>query len=163
MARRGAYPGSFNPLTVAHLAIADAARAQHHLTRLDLVLSRVVLAKEDHPELAAVDVRVAAIEAATADRPWLCVVVTDAQLIVDIAEGYDLVVMGADKWAQVHDPAFYGGDPTARDRAVARLPAVAVAPRPPHPLPADRALDVPDWVGEVSATAVRAGRYDWRA
>ena len=36
--------------------------------------------------------------------------VTDAQLIVDIARDYDVVVMGADKWAQVRDAAWYGDD-----------------------------------------------------
>lgn len=161
--RRGAYPGSFNPLTVAHLAVAAAARRQHDLQEVVLIISRVALAKEDHPELAAVEHRVEAIEAATADRRWLTVQVTEQQLIADIADGYDVVVMGADKWAQLHDVAFYGHDVAARDAALARLPTVAVAPRPPHPTPSEHALVVPAWVGEVSATAVRAGRHDWRA
>ena len=49
--RVGVYPGSFNPPTTAHLAIADAARAQRGLSRIDLVISRVALAKEgvEHP------------------------------------------------------------------------------------------------------------------
>jgi murein DD-endopeptidase MepM/ murein hydrolase activator NlpD len=42
----GAYPGSFNPLTVAHLAIAEAARAVARLDRIDLTLSNVALGKE---------------------------------------------------------------------------------------------------------------------
>ena len=32
---------------------------------------------------------------------------TRKQLIADIAEGYDLVILGADKWAQLHDQSFY--------------------------------------------------------
>ena len=55
---------------------------------------------------------------------------TDAQLITDIAAGYDVVVMGADKWAQVRDPAWYDGSTAARDAALARLARVLVAPRP---------------------------------
>ena len=163
MPRTGVYPGSFNPLTVAHLAIAEAAVEQHDLDRLELVISRVALAKEDDPTLAAVEERVAAIEALGVDHPWLAVRATDAQLLVDIAEGHDVLVLGADKWAQVRDPAFYGHDPAARDAALARLPALAIAPRPPHPVPPEHALDVPAWVAEVSATAVRAGRQDWQA
>ena len=163
MPRVGVYPGSFNPVTVAHLAIAEAAVAQRRLDRLELVLSRVALAKEDDPTVAPLEARVEALEALRIDRPWLTVAITDAQLVADIAEGYDVVVLGADKWAQLHDPAFYGGDPAARDAALARLPEVAIAPRPPHPVPDDHVLHVPTWVAEVSATAVRAGRHDWRA
>ena len=44
---RGVYPGSFDPLTVAHLAIAEAAQRAAHLDRIDLTLSRVALGKED--------------------------------------------------------------------------------------------------------------------
>jgi hypothetical protein len=126
------------------------------------VLSRVALVKEDghhHP----LDERVAAIERLTAGRPWLGVVVTDHQLIVDMAEGYDVVVMGADKWAQLHDPVFYGGSATARDDALARLPEVAVAPRPPAAIPTEGAviLALPPHLAEVSSSSVRAGRDEW--
>ena len=38
--------------------------------------------------------------------------------------------MGADKWAQVRDPAWYGDDPRRRDAALAALPRVLVVPRP---------------------------------
>ena len=47
MTRRAAFPGSFNPLTVGHLAVAEAARAQCALDMVDLIVSRVALAKED--------------------------------------------------------------------------------------------------------------------
>ena len=52
MGRIGVYPGSFNPPTLAHLAIARAALAAHRLDRVDLSVSRTALAKEhvDHPE-----------------------------------------------------------------------------------------------------------------
>lgn len=129
-----------------------------------MALSRVALAKEDGHALS-LDERVAAVQAAAGARRWLHVVVTDAQLVADIAEGYDVVVMGADKWAQLHDVSFYGGSETARDEALARLPEVAVAPRPPATVP-DRGavlLDLPHHLGEVSSSAVRQGRTDWRA
>ena len=122
----GVYPGTFDPPTIAHVAIAEAAIRQAGLARLDFAISRVALGKEDR---ADVERRQRALERIAAERPELGVVVTDAQLIADVAAGYDVVVMGADKWAQVNDPAWYpsAGD---RDAALARLPRVLVAPRP---------------------------------
>lgn len=165
MPRHGVYPGSFDPLTVAHVAIADAAREQCGLDRLDLVLSHVALAKEDRRQ-APVGERLAAIAAATSDRPWLAARSTSSQLLADIAEGYDVLVVGADKWLQLHDPRFYGGSPEAMAAALARLPQVAVAPRAGVPLPAGEGpvvLDVDPAHHHVSSTGVRAGRLDWRA
>ena len=79
---------------------------------------------------------------------------------------YDVVILGADKWAQVIDPAWYG-TPAARDAAVFRLPHVALAPRPPHPLAVDdervTILTIDPVHHDVSATAVRAGRHQWLA
>lgn len=165
--RTGCYPGSFNPPTVAHLAIAHAAVRQCRLDRLDLVLSRVALGKEhlgtDGGPTA--DDRARALVALTAGRPWLRVTVTDHRLLADIAEGYDVVVLGADKWSQLVDPHWYGGSTEARDAALARLPEIAVAPRPGHAVPDHSVvleLDDPTFA-EVSSTAVRDGRTDWIA
>jgi hypothetical protein len=155
VSRLGVYPGTFDPPTVAHLAIADAARNQCELDRVDLVLNRTPLGKQDVRPLA---IRVAMLEAVAATRPWLSVVVTDDLHLADIADGYDVLVLGADKWAQVLDPVFY--DSTAdRDDAVARLPQLAIAPRHGLVLPDDSVvLDVD--LSHVSSTAARAGRED---
>lgn len=159
------FPGSFDPLTVAHVAIADAAREQCGLDALDLVVSRVALAKEDRRQPPVGD-RLAAIEAATPDRPWLRARATEHQLLADIADGYDLLVIGADKWLQLHEVRFYGDSPEAMQAALDRLPAVAVAPRAGVAVP-DAAgvtvLEVDPAHHEVSSTAVREGRADWRA
>jgi nicotinic acid mononucleotide adenylyltransferase len=164
--RAGVYPGSFDPLTTAHLAIAEAAIARFDLERLDLVLSRVALAKE-HVGQTSVDERAATIARILRDRPQVDVVITDLQLVADIAEGYDVCVVGADKWHQLHDLGFYDGSPAARDAALARLPTLAVAPRTGFRLPAPTAravvLDIASGFHDVSSTAVRAGREDWRA
>jgi hypothetical protein len=165
--RRGAYPGSFNPATVAHLAVAEAARRQCRLDVVHLVLSTTTLGKHDHPDLAPVTERAEALARLTDARPWLQVVVAEQSLLVDLAEGYDVLVLGADKWAQVQDPAWYDG-PVGRDAALARLPHLALAPRPPHPLPPSdgpgiTVLDLHPDHHAVSATAVRAGRHDWLA
>jgi hypothetical protein len=165
--RVGCYPGSFNPPTLAHLAIAEGARRVCDLDRVDLVVSRVALAKE-HVVVPAFDDRVAVLREVVAARAsWLGLVVTDDQLLVDVARGYDVLVLGADKWAEVLDPRFYRGSVAARDAAVAALPAVAVAPRPGHEhveVPAGAALlDLPAHLQPASSTAVRAGRHDWMA
>ncbi len=73
------------------------------------------------------------LEAIAARLGWLGVVLTDHQLIADVSAGYDAVIIGADKWAQIMDPVWYQSA-EARDAAVARLPRILVAPRPPFPL-----------------------------
>lgn len=165
MPRHGVYPGSFDPLTVAHVAIADAAREQCALDVLELVVSHAPLAKEDRHQPPVAE-RLAGIRAATRDRVWLQARATTAQLLADIAEGHDLLVVGADKWHQLHDPRFYGGSESAMRAALARLPPVAVAPRAGVALPGPGSaivLELDPAHRQVSSTAVRAGRADWRA
>lgn len=160
MATAGVYPGSFNPPTTAHLAIAEAARTTHDLDRMVLSVSRAALAKEhvDHPRF---EHRISVLEESVASIDWLSVRVTERQLLADIAEGFDLLVVGADKWWQIQDPTWYGDDPAARDRAIARLPTVAVVPRDGLDLPDDLVLDVaPGLVEGVSSTRARSGDLD---
>jgi len=129
-ARVAAFPGSFDPPTTAHLAVAEAAKRRFGLDRVDLIVSRIGL--EKGPSVSAtLEQRVQVLEELAQRVGWLGVVVSDHQLIKDLAAGYDVVVLGADKWSQVRDPRFYGGSPAARDDAVAALPTIAVAPRPP--------------------------------
>ena len=165
MALRGVFPGSFDPLTVAHLAMADAARAAMGLDELVLMLSALPLAK-DHQRQTPVDERVAAIDRATADRPWLRAEVSVHQLVADLATGFDVVVMGADKWHQLHDVAFYESE-QHRAEALERLPNAVVFHRHGEPeiTPTARLtiLELPDDLAKVSSTAVRAGADHWRA
>lgn len=161
MSRIGVYPGSFNPPTVAHLAIAAAARQQRSLDRVDLAISRITLAKED-VELPLVEHRVEVLQAIAERIPWLAVRVTEAQLLADIAQGYDVLIMGADKWVQINDLRWYDGE-VARQAALARLPELAIVPRPPHEVPAVHLLDVGPGLAEVSSTAARSGAIDLMA
>jgi hypothetical protein len=157
--RVGCFPGTFDPLTVAHVAVAEAARRAAGLDRVDLVLSEVTLGKEHLGEGDA-QRRADAARAVVGDRSWLGVVVSPQRLVADLAQGYDAVVMGADKWRQVTDPAWYGDDQAARDAAVARLPRVLVAPRADD-RPADvELLDVHPEHRHVRASAIRAGDPD---
>jgi Cytidylyltransferase-like len=158
VARRGCYPGSFNPPTVAHLAIARRAREQAALDEVDWVVSRVALGKED-VEVPTFADRVAVLEAVAQTHPWLGVRVTDDRLLVDIARGYDVLIVGADKWAQVRDPAWYGSV-AARDAAVVALPRVLVVPRPGYDIGDAELLELDDDQGHVSSSAAREGQVD---
>ena len=159
--RVGCYPGSFNPPTIAHLAIAEAAYRQCGLDRLDLVVSRVALGKAA-PAGPRFEDRIAVLDTIARTRPWLGVRVTDAQLLVDVAAGYDVLVLGADKWAQVVDPAWYDGSIAARRCAGApargrRGAASAVAG--PH----GRGLVLDEAHLPVSATGARTVEPGWMA
>ena len=175
--RNGVQPGSFDPPTSAHLAIAEAARHRWNLDRVVWVLSRDPLGKESGGR-TTVEARRGVLESVAGDLPWLEVEVSNARLVVDLASGYDVVVMGADKWHQLHDPGFYrdghgdhDGDgegarteakraETAMAEALRRLPACAVAPRDGLEVSAEVKLDVPGWVARQSSTTAVA-RAPW--
>jgi hypothetical protein len=153
-----AYPGTFDPPTIAHLAVAEAAWRACGVDRVELVLSLDPIGKAGATSLTE---RVAALETLAARYEWLSVAVSAHRLIADVCQGYDVVVMGADKWAQVLDPSFHESEDEWR-ASLERLPTVAVARRGDHPIPGDVVvLDVD--LGEVSSTAVRQGREEWRA
>ena len=160
--RVGVYPGSFNPPTIAHIAIASAAREQRSLDRVVFALSRSPINKE-HVDRPLFEHRVEVMRAECTRHRWCDVDITDARLLVDIAQGYDVVVMGADKWAQVTDPAYYDDDPGARDAAVAALPTLAIAPRPPFPVPPEHSLIVDAAFVAVSSSEARDGGVEWMA
>ena len=149
------YPGSFNPPTIAHLAVSDAARSRHGIERVVWSISRVALTKEgvQHPTF---EHRIDVLHSVAAEVGWLTITVTDKQLLVDVADGFDLLIIGADKWAQINEPHWYGGE-ADRDRAIASLPPVAVAPRPPHQVPPHLLLDTNPQHYEVSSTRARSG------
>ncbi|MEM8902064.1 MAG: hypothetical protein AAGA17_00680 [Actinomycetota bacterium] len=154
---RVCYPGSFDPPTVAHLAIARRAREVTDARSVTWVVSRVALEKEDVIVPSLTD-RLAVLHEVADGHPWLHVEVTTAQLLADLAAGYDAIVMGADKWHQIHDVAYYDDEP-ARDAAIASLPRPLVVPRGDLHVPAHHRLDVDD-THRVSSTAARAGRRD---
>jgi nicotinic acid mononucleotide adenylyltransferase len=158
----GVFPGSFNPPTVAHLAIAEAASRQCRLERVDLVVSRSPLGKEPSG-LARLEDRVAVLERIAASRPWLGVRTTDARLLADVADGYDVLIVGGDKWAQLVDPAWYGGSELARDEAVRRIRRLVVARRGDHAVTGCEVLELADEHLGISATGARGGRTDWMA
>lgn len=153
--RIGIYPGSFNPPTVAHLAVSEAARMQRGLDRVVWSVSTKALAKET-VELPLFEHRIHVLEQVALAYDWLDIQVTDQQLFADIAEGFHTVIMGADKWAQIQNIRWYQSE---QEKAAAfnRLPAVAVAPRPPIEVPEGLLLEVDDANASVSSTAARGG------
>lgn len=156
MSRRGIYPGSFNPPTVAHLAISEAAAAQFQLDVVVWSLSSTTLGKE-HVEHPRFDDRLGVVERAVARSPFLDFQVTDIQLLVDLAAGFDVLIMGADKWHQINEPHWYGGV-HERDKMLERLPQLAIAERHAHTVPSHARLDLPASVtGDISSTSAREG------
>ena len=160
-------PGSFDPLTIAHVTMADAARAHLGITddvRIHLAMSIDPLGK-DPDQQQPVATRRAEIEASTAHLDWIEVTVREARLVVELAAGYDRVIVGADKWRQLHDPRYYS-DERALNDAMERLCPAVVFRRPGHQVHAlrslDTVLDLPAEVRPVSSTGVRAGRREWR-
>lgn len=137
------------------------ARRAAKLDRIDLVVSRQALAKES-ADNAPFDLRLQVIEASIAHAPWMQLVVTEDQLIADMAQGYHAVILGSDKWAQIVDPSFYDGE-SGRDAAIARLPQVVGPNRPGTPPLPDSAMlvELPARLQPVSSTEARSGRPEW--
>ncbi|MEZ5165278.1 MAG: hypothetical protein R2695_01855 [Acidimicrobiales bacterium] len=153
----GVYPGSFDPPTRAHLEIAQIARRVHGLARADLAVSTDALGKDRTTALARRPAR--RIRASILDLPGIGVVVTGAKLIVDVATGYDVVVMGADNGPRSTIPS---GTAATRTPATRRSPGCrgSRARRPPFAVPAEHRLPVADDLLEISSTA-SAGRTEW--
>lgn len=128
---------------------------------VEWVISRVALTKES-VTVPHLDDRLAVLEQVAASRDWLTIAVTDGQLIAEIATDYAAVILGADKWNQIHDIAFYGHDPDRRDRAVESLPRPLLVPRAGHRLPGDYDVEVLNVAAEhhdVSSTRARSGDH----
>lgn len=120
------------------------------------MVSHRALAKEDveHPRF---ENRMSVLAELTRRLDWLSAESTEQQLLVDISDGFDVLIMGADKWHQIQDPVWYDDDPVARDQAVASLPELAIAPRPPLEVPDEHLLLVDKEHHDTSSTNARAG------
>jgi cytidyltransferase-like protein len=156
---RGVYPGSFNPPTIGHVEIMRAAIEHFSLGSLDLVVSARALGKEN-VETPSMEDRVEVLRSSVAHLEVVEVVITDLQLIADIAEGYDVVVMGADKWSQVNDPGFYESAEHLL-RSLRRLPRLAIAARGDVEVPEHARLPISEEIDHVSSTGARAGSLEW--
>jgi hypothetical protein len=77
--------------------------------------------------------------------------------VADISIGYDVLVVGADKWRQLLDPAFYESE-AAHRLALDRLPPrVLVVPRNGDAPEGVELLEIDEPFTLVSSSLVRAG------
>lgn len=159
----GIFPATFNPPTVAHLALMEAARAQ-----TDHVAA-VLPVRLPHKQYdgASLDQRVAMLEAARGESGFE-IRVTEGGLFVEIAHELRQVygpepefwfVCGRDAAQRIVEWDY--GHPNAIHKMLDNF-GLLVAPRNGHyEPPAElghriRALDVPKNVSEISATEVRS-------
>lgn len=141
---------------MAHLAVSQAAAAQFNLDVVVWSLSTTTLGKEAVAHPAFHD-RASVVERAVQASSILDMQVTDVQLLADLAAGFDVLIMGADKWHQINEPHWYGGI-DERDQMLARLPQLAIAERAGLTVPAASRIAVPELlIGSVSSTAARSG------
>jgi nicotinamide-nucleotide adenylyltransferase len=132
----GVLPGSFDPLTAAHAALARAALCRGGLDSLLFLLSVHVVDKGDAAYAALAD-RALVLARYTARRPRCGVAVCNRGLYVEEAEALAPLlpagaalwfVVGYDKIVQVFHPRYYTDRTAALDRLFA-LAGFLVAPR----------------------------------
>jgi nicotinamide-nucleotide adenylyltransferase len=134
--RIGLFSGSFNPLTLAHLAVADSARQVAALDTVVWTISAVTVDKE-RVQRASVPDRLAQMDAFVRITSADALALVNRGLYVEeaaalrgrLAREADLyILVGFDKIVQIFDPRYY----TDRDAALRELFALAhilVAPR----------------------------------
>lgn len=134
--RVGVYAGSFNPLTLAHIALAEAAQ---RTAQLDLLiwLHAIVTVDKERVERALLPDRLAQLRAYARTTVGHVVAVCNRGLYVDQAaaiheflppEAHLYLLIGFDKMLQIVDPRYYAD----RDVALAALfheAQLLVAPR----------------------------------
>ena len=140
-------PGSFNPLTDAHAALADAVLVTGCCERLSYLLASRTVNKE-RAEGASLADRLICLTEFVRERPSQGVILVNRGLYVEQAElihqSLPLVeelwfVVGHDKIVQIFDPRYYRDREAALDRLFA-LASFLVAPRDGAGLEALRAL-----------------------
>lgn len=129
-------PGSFNPLTNAHVALADAVLATGCCEHVSYLLASRTVNKE-RLEGASLADRLICLTEFVRERPCQGVVLVNRGLYVEQAElvrqSLPLVkdlwfVVGHDKIVQIFDPRYYSDRDAALDRLFA-LASFLVAPR----------------------------------
>jgi nicotinamide-nucleotide adenylyltransferase len=134
--RVGVFAGSFNPLTRAHVALANAARRAAGLDALIWTCAAASVDKEQVERAALVD-RLAQMRAFVAGRRRETLALLNRGLYVDeartiralLAPSADLtLIVGYDKIVQIFDPKYYA-DRDAALRALFSLARLLVGPR----------------------------------
>ncbi|MGH7830714.1 MAG: nicotinate-nicotinamide nucleotide adenylyltransferase, partial [Candidatus Binatia bacterium] len=177
--RVGILPGSFNPLTRAHLELARRAKESFQLDSVLFALSRVTIDKERVEGFSLAD-RLLALSLVAEELGWASVVAVNRGLYFEQAcalrsllggKGRLYCIAGMDKVMQIFDPRYYQD----REKALtalfteASLIAASRAPRGEEALQGlldrpensgyrDRIyfLDLPAELSGISSSAVRA-------
>jgi nicotinic acid mononucleotide adenylyltransferase len=133
--RIGLFPGSYNPLTYAHVAVADAAREQAQLDDVVWALARVTVDKERVTRASVPDRLAQLVAFAHPRRETVALMnrglyVNQVQALgsVTTSGARVYVIVGYDKVVQIFDPRYYAD----REAALTTLFAQAdllVAPR----------------------------------
>ncbi len=150
--RVGVLPGSFNPLTAAHLELARAARRRFELDTVVFSISSVIVDKERVEGLCRED-RLLLLSLVAQDDPGTAVAVVNRGLYSGQAPAFracfgddaDLwFIVGMDKVLQIFDPRYYEDRDAALDKLFAHVRLIA-ANREAWDVEALRALlDRPD-------------------
>ena len=135
-ARIGLLPGSFNPLTLAHVTLAEAGLRRGGLDRVLFTLGTTIVDK-DVTSGAALEDRLLVLDLACERDERLGVLLVNRGLYVDQAElargifpnARDVVfLVGFDKIVQIFEPRYYA-DREAALRRLFELATFLVAPR----------------------------------
>lgn len=164
--RLGIYPGAFNPVTTAHLAVARAAGDQHRLNQVVFLLPQVFPHKEYGD--APFEERLALLEAAIEKDPTLAVASSEGGLFIEIArefraecgEGVEIFLLcGRDAAERIVNWGYGEGPAFARQLEEFQM---LVASRegeyrpPPEFSTRILAIRMPRTYSEISSSAVRA-------
>lgn len=172
-------PGAFNPLTLAHLTLADSAKQANPGSMLYFIVNTTTINKEQIERASLLD-RLLLLELVAQRERFLGVLVTNQGLYVDQAEVAHAVfpgakelrfVIGFDKIVQIFDPRYYT-DKEAALKRLFTLTQLLVAPRGAHEVndivtlmqhPENqpfqsfaRLLPLPTDVREISSSQIRA-------
>ncbi|HEX2030159.1 MAG TPA: hypothetical protein VHL78_01990 [Actinomycetota bacterium] len=168
----GLVPGSFDPLTAAHVELAEALRrAGADLVLLTYAVRTLPKERRAPPPLLPPERRLLALAAYCEPRSHLAPAVSSHGLYADQAEAAAatfpgaavVLAMGSEKLRQLLDPRWYEDREAALERLF-RAAEVAYAPRHGDPSPVEEAawwrsrirrLDVPPGMAAVSSGEVR--------
>jgi nicotinate-nucleotide adenylyltransferase len=161
--RVGVFPGTFNPPTIAHLALIESARRQ--VDRVVAVIPRTLPHKQWHG--ASFEDRIAMLEAARAGSDYE-VRVTEGGLFIDIAREFRPIygpdaelwfICGRDAAQRIVEWDY--GYPGAIHRMLDEFGLLVAARQGDYEPPAElahrvRQLPVPTEVDQLSATDIRS-------
>lgn len=172
--RLGIFPGAFNPVTRAHLALAQAARDQHGLHQVGFLLPQTFPHKEY--EGTSFDERVELLSEAIGGDPALAIASSQGGLFIEIARefraecgsGVEIHLLCGRDAAERIVRWDYGDGPSF-SRQLEEFQMLVASREGEYTVPAEfasriHAIRIPPTYDEVSSSAVRKAieqGYDW--